>query len=688
MIITKLELIRFGQFRDTTVSLQSGAGFYTRENESGKTTVADFIRFMFYGLPYRGRKSMSLQEDLLEKYQPWDSEDGISGAMEFTDERGRCWRVERTQNKKGKGEHRLLDADGNRVETADVGQTFLGMDSDTFSNVFFIGAGSPAFHRTEQMEIAMRNLVTTGSETVGYDSVMEFLNGERAKYVSPKGNSGKLKRLEAEIELLRRQLAVDRVGLEQRESALGATADMEETDDEQLAYLQAQAARGAAYAAWQRYQKQLQLTAQAEQLRARIEGSSHPLTEEEKDELSEGFTEKEGGEYLLAQAEREWEQLRQQSPQLEEKDKQLLQYESAAHIGGGMIALLAALSGAFAVTAVLALLWNVVMWIAAGITGIGFLLAGFFALRLPRSVTTLGIRDRAALRRELSRIKAAQEQLWQLQREQAAAQKAVEERREHLAVLERKYAPLREKTGIFDRKTLEQILAGNLQAEVLEQRLQDVKAQLAELGEVTPVTEAEPPALSAAEIEQRRAALQAQKDARQQQQLRLAGQRAELERDRAQLAVRAEELEDKCRQAEQMRRACQVVTLAIEQMEQAQAKLRENYAPRLRQAMSEKLAMLTDGKYDTVMLDEALSVRIKADGGMRALGYFSGGTRAAAMLALRLSLVEILEGERRLPMIFDDPFLHLDASRMAILRRYLEQEGQRRQILLLSCREI
>ena len=104
--------------------------------------------------------------------------------------------------------------------------------------------------------------------------------------------------------------------------------------------------------------------------------------------------------------------------------------------------------------------------------------------------------------------------------------------------------------------------------------------------------------------------------------------------------------------------------------------------------MSGKLSLLTDGKYDTVMLDEDLSVRIKAEGGMRELEYFSTGTKDAAMLALRLSLAEILEREKKLPLIFDDPFLHLDNDRFSILLKYLQKAGKERQILLLSCREI
>lgn len=691
MIITKLEFIRFGRFRNHTLELTDGFMPRRQDNETGKTTTADFIRFMFYGLPYNGRKkNMNLGDNPLEKYQPWDSEEGLCGAMEFTDERGKRWRVERTQNRKGKGEHRLLDAEGNRVEVADVGRTFLGVDAETFYNVFFIRE-SEAFQRTEQMELAMRNLVTGGNEEIGFDTVMNHLQEQRKKYYSATGSGGPLYQLEQTIRLRREQIAVERSRLAQREGAPEAEGNAEE----QLARCEAQLEELAeaeeaavAFEAWQRCQKRAELEARAEELTRQIEASDTPLTEEQVRRLREGFTETEGAEVLLAGAVEAAEAVKQRAPEWRERDKTVLSLESAARISGGAVALMA-VGGVLSVLGLpAALLWQSLCWAVVAVGVIATVLGVVWALRLPAAAQTLGISNRAALRVELARVKELQEQVWQFQREQATAAKAVEERREHLAVLERKYAPLRAETGVTDREMLDKLLQGKSQAGVLRERLQHVDARLDELGEAQEVPPAEQPALSRAEIAARRAEVQAQKEAILARQLRLAGEAAELERDKAALTALCEELEDMSRRAETMHREYEVVALAIEEMTAAQATLRENYAPRLRTAMSEKLALFTENKYDTVMLDEELSVRLKAEGGMRELAYFSSGTVDAVMLALRLSLAEILEGERRIPMIFDDPFLHLDPTRTAVLRRYLEKAGEDRQILLLSCKEI
>lgn len=691
MIFTKLEMTRFGKFRDHVTELSPGLTARQQDNESGKTTTADFILFMFYGLTYRGRKSMVLSEDLLEKYQPWDSEEGLSGAIEFVDHDGKSWRLERTQNKKGKGEVRVFDAEGRLCQVNNVGQTFLGIDAETFANVFFVRESGQTFRRTEQMEIAMKNLVTTGSESVGYDSVMAFLNEEKAKYVSPKGGAGKLKRLENIIQQLRAQIALEQTRLEQERTALTAETAIQqqlEQCDAELEMLAAHEQQTKAYERFVKSQKRGQLAAQAQQLTETIEGAAPPLTQTEISALREGFTETEGAGYLLEQAQRDLTALQTQAPVFTEQDQQILEHERAAHVGGGAVALTAA-AGVLGVIALFAaILWNPLCWIAVGTALAAVIILLLFALRLPKGVTLLGIRNRARLRHEIARAKEALERSLRFRREQVAAAKAVEDRKEHIKVLERKYGPLREQTGIYDRATLDAVLQSNSKTDVLRQRLQDIYARMDELGDVEHVPEVTPPERSAEEIARRQQEIRLQKDRLQALQMAQTKQQVELENGEAALAALKDELEEKTRLAEQMRQAYEVVTLAIEQMNVAQAKLRENYAPKLRQAMSAKLSMLTDGKYDAVMLDENLSIRIKAEGGMRELGYFSAGTKDAAMLALRLSLAEILEGAQKLPMIFDDPFLHLDTRRFAVLMEYLQKAGKERQILLLSCREL
>ena len=57
MKITQLNISEFGRLKNTQITLDDGINIISGDNESGKSTVMLFIRFMFYGLPKKSQKS-------------------------------------------------------------------------------------------------------------------------------------------------------------------------------------------------------------------------------------------------------------------------------------------------------------------------------------------------------------------------------------------------------------------------------------------------------------------------------------------------------------------------------------------------------------------------------------------------------------------------------------------------------
>ncbi len=60
MILKELNLISFGKFERKRFDLEDGLNIIYGENESGKTTIHNFIDGMFYGFlkPYARRKKI------------------------------------------------------------------------------------------------------------------------------------------------------------------------------------------------------------------------------------------------------------------------------------------------------------------------------------------------------------------------------------------------------------------------------------------------------------------------------------------------------------------------------------------------------------------------------------------------------------------------------------------------------
>lgn len=92
MIIKKLILKSFGKFQNTTIDLNKGINLVLGENESGKSTIHQFIEGMFYGFYKPNIKNKKIS-DTYEKYFPWDNATDFSGVMIIED--GRELRIER-----------------------------------------------------------------------------------------------------------------------------------------------------------------------------------------------------------------------------------------------------------------------------------------------------------------------------------------------------------------------------------------------------------------------------------------------------------------------------------------------------------------------------------------------------------------------------------------------------------------
>ena len=72
MIFKELGILNFGKFEDKIIKLDSGINLICGDNESGKSTVVNFIDGIFYGFS-RDSLAKKIKDDLFYKSRPWDS---------------------------------------------------------------------------------------------------------------------------------------------------------------------------------------------------------------------------------------------------------------------------------------------------------------------------------------------------------------------------------------------------------------------------------------------------------------------------------------------------------------------------------------------------------------------------------------------------------------------------------------
>jgi len=93
MKIKKLELTAFGRFKNLVVNFDENINLLYGENESGKTTLQSFIKYMLYGT--KGSRHLKGHgAGNFKKYKPWQ-ESGFSGSMEYFLDSGQQIRVDR-----------------------------------------------------------------------------------------------------------------------------------------------------------------------------------------------------------------------------------------------------------------------------------------------------------------------------------------------------------------------------------------------------------------------------------------------------------------------------------------------------------------------------------------------------------------------------------------------------------------
>ena len=91
MRILNCTLTEFGTFRDESFTFGDGMNIIEGENESGKSTLLAFIRFMFYGVP---RKSAGEVVPERDRILSWDR--GVACGQMTLETADGTFRIERS----------------------------------------------------------------------------------------------------------------------------------------------------------------------------------------------------------------------------------------------------------------------------------------------------------------------------------------------------------------------------------------------------------------------------------------------------------------------------------------------------------------------------------------------------------------------------------------------------------------
>jgi DNA repair exonuclease SbcCD ATPase subunit len=157
--------------------------------------------------------------------------------------------------------------------------------------------------------------------------------------------------------------------------------------------------------------------------------------------------------------------------------------------------------------------------------------------------------------------------------------------------------------------------------------------------------------------------------------------------DAEQVAAEAERLSgwrDQLATLQRRHRVLETTLHAIERAEVATMKTATRY---LEGHMVRDVATVTAGRYRRIRVDDRtldIDVHAPERGDWVPVGSLSQGTLDLIYLTARLGLVRLVTGDRRPPLVFDDPFVTLDDTRAARALALLKQIASDFQIIYLT----
>lgn len=196
MILNSLNIISFGGLRNRVIDLSDGVNVISGANESGKTSAAMFIKFIFYGLNGRkGRNTLTERQRYVNRTTLQ-----AAGSVQCTTGDGTEWRIERlvslSDGQSVRERVRITNlTTGESTIGQNPGEFFFGVPEEVFVSTCFISQSAqmkPDVAKLSPTDTAIGNLLTAADETVDVPRAVKLLDSRRRELIHKTGSGGEI----------------------------------------------------------------------------------------------------------------------------------------------------------------------------------------------------------------------------------------------------------------------------------------------------------------------------------------------------------------------------------------------------------------------------------------------------------------------------------------------------------------
>lgn len=191
----------FGKIKNKHIVFNNNIISINEPNGYGKSTIAEFITSMFYGLPKSSVKNFTR-----EHYTPFNNNE-FKGSLLFSVGND-IYKIERTFAKKEKDDTCVIYKNDILINIDNVGEYFFGIDLQSYKRLMFINSSDLELSTTTNINAKISGLIENSSDDVLVDEVIKRLE-DRKKEIEPsrsKDSNGKLSQTKNKIKELTNEL--------------------------------------------------------------------------------------------------------------------------------------------------------------------------------------------------------------------------------------------------------------------------------------------------------------------------------------------------------------------------------------------------------------------------------------------------------------------------------------------------
>lgn len=219
----------FGKLSKYSIDFSDNLTVIKEKNGFGKTTLASFLRVMFYGMP---RAAKNLKKNDRKRYKPWQG-GKYGGNLVFETNEG-CFRIERSFGEApGQDVYRLIDLGTNREShrfSENIGTELFELDSVSFERSTFM---PQMYQETEFMtgsiQAKLSNLVEDTNDVNNFDRAVAALKKKRSALRAYKGSCGSIE--EAQRQLAELDEQIEKL-YKQKETLAGLYLDLQTAEED------------------------------------------------------------------------------------------------------------------------------------------------------------------------------------------------------------------------------------------------------------------------------------------------------------------------------------------------------------------------------------------------------------------------------------------------------------------------